>query len=238
MHCSVVVLACHLAVVLAQAQTPPRVQPSEGSIGAITALNNELNALGLPYSNYLDKLQSDLAIKLIERIHLGNHDLAKLFRQMDETLWTIINNHYLETTWKFEKLYADAFDDIEREFKLVIDRPQERSWLRKLRQERQVTQESVQKSANARRQQWRDVVAGNVNELRELIRRGQCGGHPNAVQPLVLGRLKRVFGELSAIVNLYKQDLNMITIESTRQGFEWTNNIYQSEIAALKHFVT
>lgn len=240
---SLAALASFLAVATTLSVALDVVPPPARPIGAFGIIILDLQRVGDIYSKKIDASFVGINEEIGKYIqeHGGlNGDLNDYlaFENVTETFyWQSIEDDVNDIAWNFDQQLADALDNIEREFALVINQPLVRSWLRQLRQIGRIAQNRALASVHQRRAEDIALSEQFNQQAVEFIRNSKCSGS----QALLEGYTKIVnnaMHELAKIKEALKKDQEIITNDMINLGLALTNNIYQVEIEALRYFIS
>lgn len=231
-------VAITLPIISAQTITTP------SAIGVFGQLLENFTNRGNAISDNFDNQAHLLGVKLLERVRLGGgsfgnlQDYANLVREDRDILWTTVAHNMLDLSWEFRPVYDAAIDNIVREFRLVIDQPQVRSWLRELRDLRRTSVNEALQSVKIRHDQWWSLVQQYEMELIDLVNRGRCQQDPQRVEQSFERILKIAYDDVWQIFVQLKADNVKIMNDFVQRGYELTRKIYEAEVEALRYFVT
>lgn len=212
-------------------------------IGLLTTIINTLQADGIvavqQINDLLLKNQQDL-INFIQDVGPPGVDNCKKMqfhiRQSDE-FWQTILAVTSEISWSLKSKLAEAFGLIESTFSLVIDLPEARSALRELRDISRIAENQLNDAVQNRQAQWNQLIVQYNSILYYLIQTLQCV-NPGLLQQRFIRVINVGFGEQAKIIDQLNDDLERITLNAIRRGFELADIIYQLEIKALYNLVS
>lgn len=225
----------------------PEVLPEEPQpvpvVGLITGIIIDLQVRSLDTVKLIEDLETQGHRELIDFIRRSGGPGANtcgtlqfLNRQLNK-LWQSIQDVVFDLTWSLELRLREAYGLIEHEFRLVIDQPLVRSWIRELRDLTRIGRNLSVQSIQNRRLQLTQSVQQYINQLITLIQSGQCK-NPDVVNERFYRILNVALAESSDIINQLKLDQSVITANLARRGLDLANNIYQVETLALKNLLT
>lgn len=168
----------------------------------------------------------------------GFNDCAKIhfFARQANQFWKDVVDVTADQSHDILQAFNAALTQFEDVFRLVIDQPNVRSWLRELRDIPRLIQNLTDEAIQARRAQWFRLSQIYAEEFRNMVRAGLCSS-PDYVQDRFYRILQVGLDEAADVLAQLKVDLETIRRRLVAHGAELSQNIYEVEILALKYFV-
>lgn len=216
---------------------------SAPTVGMLTSVVETLQADGVTVLKVIDDLQVKYNQELIAFIRSSggptvNHCAkTNFFVRQSNAFWTTLVDIIADVSWELHRKLFGAYGVIEREFHLVIDQSQVRSWLRELRDLSRIAQNWARDAVLKRRAQWNDLVEQYATQIAILLQSGLCQN-----QDVLNERFYRIINiglaESADVINQVKIDQAAITDNIIKRALKLADKIYQVEILALKNLVT
>lgn len=241
-------VVCLWAVVSANAQYEYLLderQPAPQPTGLLTIFVNALQEKGLRQVQFIDDLQRKNNAELIAFIRATggittNFPEKNAFTtRQNDTFWQAIVNGVDDIYWDLKQNFTIAQAVIEHEFRLVIDQPQVRSWLRDFRDLPRIGLNLALQAVSNRREQWRNVGLVYTRTLgTQMIATYQCQNKDDELNDRFYRLSKLGFEEQFGVVKQLQADLARIIAAVVQRGFELADNIYEVQVLALKNLIT
>lgn len=239
------VLSCFwkLAAALSYPESPPEVLPVP-AVGLFTGVVHNLMAPKYAAaSQMISELQQKINLQFInflrENAGPGFNRCAKMeFAQRNSNeFWQSFIDITSDLIWEKTLAFRAARAIMEKQFSLVIDQPQVRSWLREARDLSRVLKNRTLERIHVRRAQWERLIGQTFADVDRLVHSELCH-NPDALKERAERLIRILLEELDNIINALKQDISVIQLNTMARGSTLANNIYEYEVKALKYFVS
>lgn len=214
---------------------------SPAPIGALTKIILDIQNATQAY-DIEAHFQNNIVVSLNFIFENGglNGDIVKdiaFGNQVNIAYWQQMEDNLNDISWIFGERLAQALDDIEREFALVINQPLVRSWLRQLRQLPRIGHNRGLELLARKRAEFFAGSSQYQKQIIEFMQNSKCVDRQSLMQPFTQIGTTAV-QNLKPIIDSMIKEQAQITSEIIQQGLALSNNIYQAEIAALWYFVS
>lgn len=248
-----VAIICVWAVASAELNFAPQSPPSEPEVlpepkpelvvGLLTQVFQKLSARLELTDRSIDELQHTNEQELLNFIRESggpaSNILAKIqfFQKQANDFWQFIVDVLGDLTWDLNQYYGEALSTIEKEFRLVINQPLVRSWLRKLRDLPRIGRNLALQAIQRRHDQFDRLVLQVTADLGNLVRSELCQ-NPDAFQERFYRIFRLSYAEYLDIISNMKNDIRLITLDFVDSILKLANKIYEVDVLASKYFVS
>lgn len=251
-----IVFFCCFAVVFAdsycgQSFPPPKseciseVQPAPATpvTGLLTQLtqnlSNSLKAEFQQIKSMLLKNNNDLLTFIRETSGpaFNLQEKIEYIQKQSNLLWKYIVDTGYDLNWHFNLNINDDILTIEKQFRLVIEQPLVRSWLRDLRDHTRNGRNRAVAIIDGHRSKSEQLFLRFKTELENLVRSEICQ-NTIELQKRFYRLVRQYFAELENIISGMEQEIGLNGVNFYQRLFELANNIYEAEMKSLKYFVS